>query len=177
MKNVLNRYKIIRSDDKLMDNTMNYLSILKESLNKKIDVLNEILRLNELQKESVSGVKFDEEKFEEMIEKKTVCIEELTRLDNGFEAVYANVKEILSKDSASYKSEIEEMKKLISEITEKSMEVQLSEKRNEKLVYSKMSEERIKIRKSKNANKVASDYYKSMSGGNVVEPQFLDKKK
>ena len=69
------------------------------------------------------------------------------------------------------------MKKLISEITEKSMEVQLSEKRNEKLVYSKMSEERIKIRKSKNANKVASDYYKSMSGGNVVEPQFLDKKK
>ena len=115
--------------------------------------------------------------FQEMIEKKTVCIEELTQLDNGFEAEYANVKEILSKDSASYKSEIEEMKKLISEITEKSMEVQLSEKRNEKLVYSKMSEERIKIRKSKNANKVASDYYKSMSGGNVVEPQFLDKKK
>ena len=177
MKNVLNRYKIIRSDDKLMDNTMNYLSILEESLNRKIEVLNEILRLNELQKESVSGVKLDEEKFEEMIEKKTVCIEELTRLDNGFEAVYANVKEILSKDSDSYKSEIEEMKKLISEITEKSMEVQLSEKRNEKLVYSKMSEERIKIRKSKNANKVASDYYKSMSGGNVVEPQFLDKKK
>ena len=55
-----------------MDNTMNYLSILKESLNKKIDVLNEILRLNELQKESVSGVKFDEEKFEEMIEKNSM---------------------------------------------------------------------------------------------------------
>lgn len=160
-----------------MDNTTNYLSILRDSLNKKIEVLDEILRLNEQQKESVSGEKIDEEKFEESIEKKSVCIEELTRLDSGFESVYSHVKEILSDNSEPYKSEIEELKRLISQITEKSMEVQISEKRNEKLVFSKMSEERIKIRKSKTANKVAADYYKNMSKVNVVEPQFMDKKK
>lgn len=160
-----------------MDNTKNYLMILKDSLGKKIEVLDKILALNELQKESVSGEKMDEDKFNESIEKKEVCIEELSKLDNGFESVYEHVKEILNSDRELYKAEVEEFKRLISEITEKSMEVQISEKRNEKLVFGKMSEERNKIRQSKTANKVASDYYKSMSKVNVVEPQFMDKKK
>lgn len=160
-----------------MDNTMNYISILKESLYKKIEVLDEILKLNELQKESVSEEKFNEDKFEESIEKKDVCIEELNRLDSGFESVFKHVKEKIDENPDMYKKDVEEFQKLISEITEKSMEVQLSEKRNEKLVFGKLSEERNKIRQSKNANKVATDYYKNMSKVNVVEPQFLDKKK
>lgn len=156
---------------------MNYISILKESLYKKIEVLDEILKLNELQKESVSEEKFNEDKFEESIEKKDVCIEELNRLDSGFESVFKHVKEKIDENPDMYKKDVEEFQKLISEITEKSMEVQLSEKRNEKLVFGKLSEERNKIRQSKNANKVATDYYKNMSKVNVVEPQFLDKKK
>ena len=160
-----------------MDNTMNYISILKESLYKKVEVLDEILRLNELQKDSVSEEKFNEDKFDESIEKKDVCIAELNRLDSGFESVFKHVKEKIDENPEMYKKDIEEFQKLISEITEKSMEVQLSEKRNEKLVFGKLSEERNKIRQSKNANKVATDYYKNMSKVNVVEPQFLDKKK
>lgn len=156
---------------------MNYISILKESLYKKIEVLDEILRLNEIQKESVSEKKFNEEKFDETIEKKDVCIAELNRLDSGFESVFKHVKEKIESNPEMYKKDVEEFQKLISEITEKSMEVQLSEKRNEKLVFGKLSEERNKIRQSKNANRVATDYYKNMSKVNVVEPQFLDKKK
>lgn len=156
---------------------MNYIAILKESLYKKIEVLDEILRLNELQKESVSEEKFNEDKFDESIEKKEVCIVELNRLDSGFESVFKHVKEKIDKNPEMYKKDVEEFQKLISEITEKSMEVQLSEKRNEKLVFGKLSEERNKIRQSKNANRVATDYYKNMSKVNVVEPQFLDKKK
>ncbi|MBQ3544346.1 MAG: hypothetical protein IJA34_05085 [Lachnospiraceae bacterium] len=160
-----------------MDNTVNYISILKESLYKKVEVLDEILRLNELQKESVSEDKFNEDKFEESIEKKDVCIAELNKLDSGFESVFKHVKEKIDENPELYKKDVEEFQKLISEITEKSMEVQLSEKRNEKLVFGKLSEERTKIRQSKNANRVATDYYKNMSKVNVVEPQFLDKKK
>lgn len=160
-----------------MDNTANYLSILKESLDKKITILDKIIRLNDLQKESVSQDKIDEEKFEKAIEEKEVCIEELTKLDNGFEAVYKHIQKIITDNPGMYKKEIEEFKKLISTITEKSMEIQISEKRNESLVMKKLSEERTKIRRSKTANKVASDYYKNMSGVSVVEPQFMDKKK
>lgn len=156
---------------------MNYISILKESLYKKVEVLDEILRLNELQKDSVSEEKFNEDKFDESIEKKDVCIAELNRLDSGFESVFKHVREKIDENPEMYKKDVEEFQKLISEITEKSMEVQLSEKRNEKLVFGKLSEERNKIRQSKNANKVATDYYKNMSKVNVVEPQFLDKKK
>ena len=101
-----------------MDNTMNYISILKESLYKKIEVLDEILRLNELQKESVSEEKFNEDKFEESIEKKDVCIAELNKLDSGFESVFKHVKEKIDENPDMYKKDVEEFQKLISEITE-----------------------------------------------------------
>ncbi len=80
-------------------------------------------------------------------------------------------------NAGQYKDEISELKELISVITQKSMEVQLSEKRNEQLITKKFSDIRKDIHKSKNVSKVATDYYKAMSKTGVVEPQFLDKKK
>lgn len=160
-----------------MDKNKNYLSILKESLEKKLVILDEILKLNEMQKDTVSGADFDGERFDEIIDKKNVCIKDIEELDNGFETIYNHVKEVLSQDKVSYAAEISVLQQLISDVTEKSMEVQISEKRNEKLVMKKFSEERQKIHQSRTANKIASNYYKSMSKSNVVEPQFLDKKK
>lgn len=160
-----------------MDKNKDYLSILKESLEKKLDILEEILKLNGIQKEAVSGNSIDGDRFDEIIEKKNVCIKDIEELDRGFETVYNHVKEFLLQDKDAYTEEIAALKQLISDITEKSMEVQLSEKRNEKLVMKKFSEERQKIHQSKTANKVASDYYKSMNKSTIVEPQFLDKKK
>lgn len=160
-----------------MDKNKDYLSILKESLEKKLTILEEILKLNDMQKEAVSGAEIDGDGFDEIIGKKDACIKDIEELDKGFESIYNHVKDVLLNDTDSYTEEISVLKHLISDITEKSMEVQLSEKRNEKLVYKRFSEERQKIHQSKTANRVASDYYRNMSKSSVVEPQFLDKKK
>ncbi len=160
-----------------MNSEKDYLSILEESLEKKKSILDEILDLNEQQKDCVSVEEFDEDRFDELINKKDVCIKQIEGLDKGFESVYEHVREVLQNDGGKYAANKVRLKKLVSDVTEKSMDVQISEKRNEKLVYSKLSEERKKIHKSKVANKVASDYYKNMSRANVVDPQFLDKKK
>lgn len=155
----------------------NYILILKDSLEKKKGILDKILELNERQKKSVSGVNFDSDEFEIVVEEKDRCIEQIEELDRGFQNVYEHVREVLSGNKDKYRGDIEKLKQLISDVTEKSMEVQISEKRNEKLVYTKIADERKKIHQSRTASRVASDYYKSMSKVNVIDPQFLDKKK
>lgn len=160
-----------------MDNSKNYITILIDSLNKKIKLLEYILVENKRQQLSVSSEKMDEELFEETMAKKEDYINQINEIDQGFETVYHHVQEELSENAGQYKDEISELKELISVITQKSMEVQLSEKRNEQLITKKFSDIRKDIHKSKNVSKVATDYYKAMSKTGVVEPQFLDKKK
>ncbi len=160
-----------------MDNSKNYITILVDSLNKKIKLLEYILVENKRQQLSVSSEKMDEELFEETMAKKEDYINQINEIDQGFETVYHHVQEELSVNAGQYKDEISELKELISVITQKSMEVQLSEKRNEQLITKKFSDIRKDIHKSKNVSKVATDYYKAMSKTGVVEPQVLDKKK
>ena len=160
-----------------MDNSKNYITILVDSLNKKIKLLEYILVENKRQQLSVSSEKMDEELFEETMAKKEDYINQINEIDQGFETVYHHVQEELSVNAGQYKDEISELKELILVITQKSMEVQLSEKRNEQLITKKFSDIRKDIHKSKNVSKVATDYYKAMSKTGVVEPQFLDKKK
>ena len=160
-----------------MENGREYLSILTESLKKKITILDEILLLNQKQLESVSGNEIDDDLFNEIIDKKDIYIKEINNLDKGFEQVYERIKSEITGNTDKYSGEIVELKQLISQITEKSMEVQLSEKRNKQAVLKKMNEEKTKIHQTRNANKVASNYYNNMNKVNYVEPQFMDKKK
>lgn len=160
-----------------MENGREYLSILTESLKKKITILDEILLLNQKQLESVSGNEIDDDLFNEIIDKKDIYIKEINNLDKGFEQVYERIKSEITGNTDKYSGEIVELKQLISQITEKSMKVQLSEKRNKQAVLKKMNEEKTKIHQTRNANKVASNYYNNMNKVNYVEPQFMDKKK
>ena len=160
-----------------MENGREYLSILTESLKKKITILDEILLLNQKQLESVSGNEIDDDLFNEIIDKKDIYIKEINNLDKGFEQVYERIKSEITGNTDKYSGEIVELKQLISQITEKSMKVQLSEKRNKQAVLKKMNEEKTKINLTRIANKVASNYYNNMNKVNYVEPQFMDKKK
>ena len=92
--------------------------------------MDKIIEENERQKESVSGEKMDDTAFELSMDNKENLINELNVLDDGFEKVYDRVKDILITDDGKkkYESEIREMKKLISDITDKSMEIQRQEK-------------------------------------------------
>lgn len=160
-----------------MDNSENYINILIDSLKKKINLLDYILVENKKQQISVGEDKMDDELFEDTMRKKEDYINQINEIDQGFETVYDHVKTELTSNSERYKDEISELKELISVITQKSMEVQLSEKRNEQLVAKKFTDIKKEIHKSKNVSKVATDYYKAMSKTSVIEPQYLDKKK
>lgn len=159
-----------------MDKNMDYITILIESLDKKIGALDEIIVLNIKQYESVTKDTIDDDAFNEAIQEKGECIKVIEEMDEGFDKIYNYVKDEIVANKEKYKKEIELLKEKIAEITEKSMEVQLGEKRNEQAVMKALADERKNIKQSKVSTKVASDYYKSMNKVNYVAPQFLDKK-
>ena len=154
-----------------------YIEILLQSLNKKSSVLDRIMEANEEHAQIAAAKDFDPEAFDVIFDKKDELIKELEQLDRGFNTVYARVKEELIGNKEAYKEEIAKMQALITEITDKSMNIQATEKRNKEALMSRMDMVKREIYQAKNTKKVATSYYKNMNGLNYVEPQFMDRKK
>lgn len=160
-----------------MQEARDYVQILVESLHKKLMILEEILKQNVVQAEAAGKDPFDMERFEDAVDKKTELINELTALDNGFEAVYDRVCEELTKNRSSYAEQIKGMQQLIQQISDRSIEVQASEARNKKLVEAAFRNTRKQFGQGMTSVRAASDYYKNMSRVNYIDPQLMDMKK
>ena len=154
-----------------------YIEILLQSLVKKSSVLDKIMEANEEHARIAAEKEFDPEAFDVVFDKKDELIKELEQLDKGFNTVYTRVKEELVGNKDSYKDEIVKMQALITEITDKSMNIQATEKRNKEALMNRMDMVKREIYQAKNTKKVATSYYKNMNGLNYVEPQFMDRKK
>lgn len=155
----------------------NYIQLLTESLEQKKEALQKVIPLNEEQNKIACKEPFDLEAFDAIVEEKSLLIEQMTHLDNGFEQVYQRNHAQLEKNKIHYKKEIAYMKELIAQILELGITIQASEERNKKQMEVSLKGERSKMRQRKVGNKAAMDYYKSMSQVNYIDPQLLDQKK
>lgn len=154
-----------------------YIDILRQSLEKKSKVLDRIIEENKKHAKIAAAEKFDPEAFDEVFERKDELLKELEQLDRGFSTVYARVKDELINNKDAYREQIAGLQRLISEITDKSMDIQATEKRNQEALMNRMDSVKKEIYQAKNTKNIAANYYKSMNGLGVVEPQFMDKKK
>lgn len=154
-----------------------YVTALKESLEKKLKVLEELYRLCLSQSELLSKEELDYEAFDTLVDEKDICIEKLEKLDEGFEIVYNRVKPELESNKAMYAAEIKAMQELIVKITDKSTSITALEERNKKSVTATIKRDKKGLSESKRSVSVAMNYYKSMNGINVPDSQYLDKKK
>ena len=159
-----------------MENTSNYLLILEESLGKKIVILDELSRLTSEQKEIVNAETFDDDAFDNNIEKKAALVNELGKLDNGFELLYKDVKGQLETERDRYADEIKRLQTLIKEIMDKSASLQVMEQRNNEFIKNKFNSLKKEARQIKKSREMAANYYKTMNNISS-EPYFLDKKK
>lgn len=157
--------------------TENYLQIMIESLEKKEQVLDEIVRLCEEQENLLADPNLDPDDFRKYVTKKSDQIEKLQLLDDGFESLYEKVKETLSGDRGVYAAEIRRMQELIRHITEKSVKIQTIEAKNKCLTEQKFTTIRNQVREVRNSQKIVQQYYKSMMKSAMNEPYFVDNKK
>ncbi|MCI8799878.1 flagellar protein FliT [Acetatifactor muris] len=157
--------------------TGNYLTLLEESLRRKLQVMDEIQKYNLRQQEIFQADNVDLERFDEYVEEKGRLIEQLTALDNGFEKLYANVAEELKGNREQYAKQIKTLQGLVTEVTDTSVAIQAQEARNKKQVEAFFVKERKKLHMNRKTSKAAINYYKTMNKSSVIMPQFMDDKK
>lgn len=156
--------------------TENYLNILEESLQKKLQVMKKIQDYNLRQQEIFRSDNVELDKFDEYVAEKGALIDELTDLDKGFETLYQKVAEELTDNREKHAEKIKRLQELVSRVTEESVSIQAQEARNKRLVEDYFRKERENLSRSRKSSKAAYDYYKSMSQMNAVPPQFMDNK-
>ncbi len=151
--------------------------ILLQSLEKKTQLLDKIIQQNSVQEDILKQDDLDMDAFDEAINKQGEYIEELDRLDQGFEAVYDRVRAELLQDKSRYRAEIARMQELIQKITDKIVTVNAGNMRNKTLAENQFQKKRTTIGTGASKNKAARNYYNSMNNLNYVSPQFYDSKK
>ena len=154
----------------------NYVIILEESLIQKNKVLDEIKSLCEEQGRVIAD-DMQLEALDSFIEKKGILIEQLEKLDEGFETLYEKVSEELKSGREKYAAQIRHMQSLISEITDKSNAIQAQEERNRSLINNYFGKRRSEVKEGRVNSKAAMNYYKVQSNSSFVDAQFMDSKK
>lgn len=154
-----------------------YLTILQDSLQKKLQILDEIQRICDYQGEILEKQPVEYEKFDQCVDDKDICIEQLNHLDEGFEQLYEQVREELQNHKAEHADWIRTTKELIARVTEKSVAIQAREARNKQSLETIFRKEREGLGKGKKSVKAAMDYYRNMSNSAAVTSRYMDQKK
>lgn len=158
-----------------MSNT--YLSALKESLEKKIEVLKAIHIKDEEQLEIAKTCPFSYDAYDKNSEEKGILIYKLEKLDEGFELVYEKVKEELNVNKDAYKDEIKVMQSLITEITSLSTKIQAEEARNKKALETAFKNEKDRLKGQRSGMKAVRSYAQQMQAGGSSYSGLMDQKK
>lgn len=153
-----------------------YLQILDESLDKKIEILTAIEAKSKEQAELIEH----EASFEDIdanMDAKAELIEQVMKLDEGFDAMYKNIKENLEAQKAECKDQIAGIQEKIKAVMAKSTSIEAIEARNKAAM-----EKRFAVAHKDNKQRMTSadavrDYYKVANKLNAITPQFMDQKK
>ncbi len=160
-----------------MKNEIIYTHILIESLKKKKEALEEILKYTKQQETVLGEENFDEETFDVLIEKKQQYITVINKLDEGFEVTFERVKNELGEHKEMFKNEIVSLQELIREVTGVSTQIQVLESRNKLAFENKMKMKRQNIKMARKSSQSVNKYYQNAANAHTGESIFLDKKK
>lgn len=160
-----------------MENTSGFVVMLRESLERKIFLLDRIIAVNEKQLDVLRDVNSLPEDLEATVNEKSDLVEQLDTLDEGFETVFSKVKIEIEKNRDIYRDEISKMKILIRQITDRSAQIQSQEIRNKENAEGKFSYIKDQVKKITMSQKAVNTYYRNMMKVNYVDPQFMDDKK
>lgn len=151
--------------------------ILLQSLEKKNELLDQMILQNRAQEQILKQEEFDMDAFDEAIDRQSVYVEELDKLDRGFETVYDRVREELMENKEHYRTEIVRMKEQIQKITDKIVTLNAGNMRNKMLAENQFKKRQSAIGSGISKNRAAENYYNNMNNLNFVTPQFYDNKK
>lgn len=157
-----------------------YFQVLKDSLRKKQQILNALIKATTEQEQALKSDSSNEMIGDTMLEKiaeKEELLKELENTDQGFEKVYQRVKESLIENKEAYRMEITELQKMIKKITDDSVKLEAMERRNKERLDLFLKKERGKIRDFRMGQESSKQYYQHMANKHQIgQTYFMDHK-
>lgn len=157
--------------------TENYLQIMIESLEKKLEVLDRIHEVNKRQFEASTRRPFDAEAYDAVMDEKGALIDEVNRLDDGFTSTYELVRDEVQKSPDVYREKVLYMQELVRDAVDRGVSIEAQEKRNKASMEAALSATRRDIKERRVSANAATKYYSAVSRMNTVDPQLMDSKK
>ena len=154
-----------------------YLELLIQSLKKKLLLLNQIIVLNQQQKEMLMDENLDPDTLDVNVREKDELISQVTQLDDGFDEVYAHIADLMKKNHSDYEEELDRMRELIRQIMAKDASIRTDEQRNYELAQKKFARVKKQIREVKTSQKMVNRYYQNMMQQRQADIQYMDNKK
>ena len=154
-----------------------YLELLIQSLKKKLLLLNQIIVLNQQQKEMLMDENLDPDTLDGNVREKDELISQVTQLDDGFDEVYAHIADLMKKNHSDYEEELDRMRELIRQIMAKDASIRADEQRNYELAQKKFARVKKQIREVKTSQKMVNRYYQNMMQQRQADIQYMDNKK
>lgn len=153
------------------------LQILQDSLSQKLDILTAVEKKSIEQTNLLTDPDVSMEVLDRNMDEKEELIEQISKLDSGFEALYDNIRKELLENKECYKEQIWVIQQLVSEIMDRSVSIEAIESRNKAAVEMLFQNRRKSLQHKKTASSVARHYQKTAKSMNVVNSQFFDNKK
>lgn len=147
-----------------------------DTLNKKRALLDKIYQSTLAQEKYINSDQPDMDEYTVLYHDKEILIDELNKLDDGFEKIYEHVRIEMASNKDEYKDEILHMQNLIRLISERSAAIFSLEKSNKEKFHIYFSKQKQEIKAFKKSNQTVTKYYKSMTEG-YGKDMFIDKKK
>ncbi len=159
-----------------MEDVLVTIEILIKSLEQKKKILLELKDYTKKQSELLSNEVFDYAKFSNIIENKQVRIDSIVDIDAGFIPSYERISSRLKSNKALYSTEIKNMKKLIAEINDIQIAINVGEERNKKMFADKVDVMKTGAKTYRNRNDVLKKYQGNDRAGRGDEISMFDSK-
>ena len=153
------------------------LEMLEKCLACKQELLKKIYQVTREQEAALDTVPFLEEVFEATLSSKEELITLLGKYDQGFDQIFAKIKEPVSSQKERYKEHIQKMQQMILTVTNQGVKIQALEQQNKVKLEIYLNSKKQEIKQFKVNNRTVTNYYKTMSAAGRGESYFKDKKR
>lgn len=150
-----------------------YVNMMRDTLKRKKEILLILLNETRQQEQMLKSDEIDEKMFTSIIEDKGLQIDELNKMDEGFDTLFKYVEREIESNRFAYKEEIQEMQKLIAEVSELGVQVQALEHQNAAHFKVYLANQKKIIREFHLNKKTSSSYYQNMLNSHKAEQSYF----
>ena len=141
------------------NNNSVYVNMMVDSLDRKKRILEYILVKTREQESLLKDEEMDPEAFRAIIDEKGEQIDELNKIDEGFDTLFSYVEKEIKENRMTYRKQIEQMQQLIGDVSELGIQIQALEHQNSGHFKVYLANQRKLIRDFNVNSRTTTSYY------------------